>query len=182
MKKQLRIAISGSSGCGNTTVSNLLAQKLNLPCINYTFKNVAAELNIPFTELLEKAKTDFSFDKTVDTKQVELASKSSCVLGSRLAIWLLKDADLKIYLTASFDVRVNRIHNREGGDINEVKRITELRDKDDTRRYKSLYNIDNTDYGFADLIIDTEKNTPEKIVKIIIEELKKKNLYEANLK
>ncbi len=174
--KELRIAISGFSGCGNTTVSNLLAQKLNLPCINYTFKNVAEELNIPFSEVLKKAQTDFIFDKMVDSRQTELASKTSCVLGSRLAIWLLQSADLKVYLTASPDVRAERIYEREGGDIDAIKRITSFRDKDDTRRYKKLYNIDNTEYGFADLIIDTEKNTPEQIVKIILKELKIRNL------
>ncbi len=174
--KKLRIAISGLSGCGNTTVSNLLANKLNLPCINYTFKNVAAELNIPFAELLKKAKTDFGFDKIVDIKQIELASKDSCVLGSRLAIWLLKNADLKIYLTASHEIRAKRIFEREGGNLEEIKKATAERDKDDTRRYKELYDIDNSKYDFADIIIDTEKYKPEEIVEIIIKELKKKKL------
>ena len=32
--KELRVAISGKSGCGNTTVSTLLAQKLNVKLIN----------------------------------------------------------------------------------------------------------------------------------------------------
>ena len=64
--RELRIAISGPSGCGNTTVSTLIANILNLPCINYTFKNIAKELNISFEEVLRRAQEDFSFDKTVD--------------------------------------------------------------------------------------------------------------------
>ena len=169
--KELRIAISGPSGCGNTTVSTLTAKTLNLPCINYTFKNIAKELNISFEEVLRRAQEDFSFDKTVDKKQIELAEAGSCVLGSRLAIWLLKQADLKVYLRASIDVRSKRIQKREGGDIEKIKADTDLRDMEDTRRYKELYGIDNTKYEKADLIIDTDNLAPEKIVEKILDEL-----------
>jgi len=174
--KELRVAISGQSGCGNTTVSTLTAKALNLPCINYTFKNIAEELNISFEEVLKRAKKDFSFDKMVDKKQIELASAGSCVLGSRLAIWLLKSADLKVYLKASIDVRAKRIQKREGGNIEKIKADTDLRDMEDTRRYKELYGIDNSVYEHADLIIDTDHIEPELIVEKILEALYKKGL------
>lgn len=174
--KDLRIAISGPSGCGNTTVSSLIANILDLPCINYTFKNVAEELNIFFDEVLKRAKNDFSFDKMVDQKQIELASLHSCVLGSRLAIWLLKSADLRVYLKASLDVRAKRIQKREGGDINKIKADTDLRDSEDTRRYKELYGIDNTKYEKADLIIDADNLLPEQIAEKILEALYSRGL------
>jgi cytidylate kinase len=41
--KELRIAISGKSGCGNTTVSTLLAKTLGIKLINYTFRQLAEE-------------------------------------------------------------------------------------------------------------------------------------------
>ena len=53
-----------------------------------------------------------------------------------------------------------------------------MRDAEDTKRYKALYGIDNTDYTAADLIIDTSKNLPEDIAKIILEELEKRGLVE----
>ena len=152
------------------------SKALNLPCINYTFKNIAEELNISFEEVLKRAKKDFSFDKMVDKKQIELASASSCVLGSRLAIWLLKSADLRVYLRASIDVRAKRIQKREGGDIQKIKADTDLRDMEDTRRYKELYGINNTEYENADLIIDTDHIGPELIVEKILEALYKKGL------
>ena len=169
--RELRIAISGPSGCGNTTVSSLIATTLNLSCINYTFKNIAKELGISFEEVLKRAQKDFSFDKMVDQKQIELASAGSCVLGSRLAIWLLKQADLRVYLKASIDVRAKRIQKREGGDIEKIKADTDLRDMEDTRRYKELYGIDNTKYEKADIVIDTDNLEPEKIVEKILDEL-----------
>ena len=174
--KNLKIAISGFSGCGNTSVSNMLAEKLSLPCINYTFRNLARELNMDFKEIVEKSKTDFSFDKIVDSKQIELAQKGSCVLGSRLAIWLLDDASLKVFLTATPQVRASRIAFRENSSVDEVMAFTEKRDAQDTARYMKLYSIDNGDYSFADLIIDTEKYIPEQICSIIIEVLKKRGL------
>ncbi|MCF0242697.1 MAG: AAA family ATPase [Treponema sp.] len=172
----LRIAISGKSGCGNTTVSTLLSQKLGVTLINYTFRQLAAEKGLTLAQVIENAKTDDSYDKYVDTHQVELAMKESCVLGSRLAIWMLKDADLKVYLYASDETRAERVFNREGGDKEEIKRFTQMRDSEDSRRYKKLYNIDNSDYQFADLIIDTGNYKPEEIVEIILSEIEKRGL------
>ena len=174
----LRVAISGRSGCGNTTVSRILADALNVKLINYTFRNIAAEEGVPFETIVEKAKTDFSYDRIVDTKQVEMARAQSCVLGSRLAIWMLPEADLKVYLSASLAARSARIQKREGGSLEEVQRFTEMRDAEDSRRYMELYGIDNTDYSAADLIIDTEKHLPQEIAGIILEALLKRGLIE----
>ena len=171
--KELRIAISGKSGCGNTTVSTLLAQKLGVTLINFTFRQLAAEKGITLAEVIENAKTDDSYDIAVDTKQVELARAESCVLGSRLAIWMLKEADLKVYLIASDDTRAKRILNREGGDLQQIKDFTAMRDREDSARYQKLYQIDNNEFEFADLKIDTATKTPEQIVDFILDYLEK---------
>lgn len=172
LNKDLRIAVSGKSGCGNTTVSTLLSQELGVTLINYTFRQLAAEKGMTLAQVIESAKTDDSYDMYVDSHQVELAKKEPCVLGSRLAIWMLKEADLKVYLYASDEVRANRVFTREGGDLKQIKEFTAMRDSEDSRRYKKLYNIDNNAYSFADVIIDTSKYTPEQIVRQILDELK----------
>lgn len=178
LNKELRIAISGKSGCGNTTVSTLLAETLGIKLINYTFRQLAQEKGMTLAEVIEKAKTDDSYDITVDTHQVELAKKESCVLGSRLAIWMLKEADIKVYLIASDDTRAKRILNREGGDLEKIKEFTAFRDSQDSARYLKLYNINNNDYEFADLKIDTANFTPEMIVEQIITYLIDKQLIQ----
>ena len=178
LKKDLRIAISGKSGCGNTTVSGMLAKTLGVTLINYTFRQLAAEKGMTLPEVIEAAKTDDSYDKYVDKHQVELALAEPCVLGSRLAIWMLKEADLKVYLLASDDTRARRVYNREGGDLQAIKDFTAMRDSEDTRRYKKLYGIDNSSYGFADLIIDTSLYNPQQIVSIILDELEKRGFVE----
>lgn len=176
--KEVRIAISGKSGCGNTTVSTLLAKTLNIKLINFTFRQLAAEKNMTLAQVIESAKTDDSWDRTVDTRQVELARKESCVLGSRLAIWMLKEADLKVYLLASDELRAKRILNREGGDLEEIKKFTAMRDGEDSKRYLKLYQIDNNDYQFADIKVDTSCNIPEQIVQKIIDALLSRKLIE----
>ena len=60
---EIRVAISGSSGCGNTSVSRILAETLDIAFINYTFRSLAQEMHIPLSEIIEKAKNDFSYDR-----------------------------------------------------------------------------------------------------------------------
>ncbi len=168
MKKGIKIAISGKSGCGNSTVSRIVADRCNLRLINYTFHNMADEKGIPFKELHRLAEQDFSYDRYLDERQVQLAKGGDCVLGSRLAIWVLEDADVKVFLHAPLEIRAERIQQREGGALSEVIRETEERDIKDSLRYRKLYDIDNNDYAFADLIIDVsifdQYQTAEKII------------------
>ena len=90
----MKIAISGKSGCGNSTVSRIVADRLGLRLVNYTFRALAAERGISFDEVRRQAEEDSSLDVYLDKRQVELAREGDCVLGSRLAVWLLDDADL----------------------------------------------------------------------------------------
>ncbi|MBP5403080.1 MAG: cytidylate kinase family protein [Treponema sp.] len=176
--KELRIAISGKSGCGNTTISTMLSQKLGIKLINYTFRQLAEEKGLTLAQVIENAKTDDFYDKYVDSHQVELARAESCVLGSRLAIWMLKEADLKIYIHLDAETRAARILNREGGDLQEIKKFTQMRDSEDSRRYKELYNIDNSDYDFVDMVLDSSIDNPELLCQHVIDRLLKMDLIE----
>ena len=171
--KELRVAISGKSGCGNSTVSKLLSEKLKCKLVNYTFHNIAEEQGIDFKEFCQMAEKDPKWDYYVDEKQVEMAMESSSILGSRLAVWVLKEADLKVFLTASPKVRASRINSREGGDLEKVLEETEARDARDSARYKKLYDIDNSDYGFCDLIINTDNLDQHQVTNIILAALDK---------
>jgi len=171
----VRIAISGKSGCGNTTVSQLVSEALEYPMINFTFRTLAEEKHIEFWEFCKLAETSDEYDLEVDRRQVEMArSFDNCVLGSRLAIWMLKEADLKVYLTASIEERANRVLKREGGDFEERMRQTDMRDKNDSARYKRLYQIDNSDASIADLVIDTSDKDPQSVAQIIVNEAKRR--------
>jgi cytidylate kinase len=177
MGKILRIAVSGKSGCGNTTVSKLVADALGLRFINFTFRSLAEERNLTLAGVLDLAAKDDFWDKEVDRRQVVLArnGEGGCVLGSRLAIWMLKEADLKVYLKARPETRAGRIVRREGGSLADVAAFTVERDRQDRERYIRIYDIDNDDYGFADLVIDTDDLSPEQIAARIIERAKQKS-------
>jgi cytidylate kinase len=173
MSNELRIAVSGKSGCGNTTVSRLLAERLNIRLINYTFHDMAAERGMTFEELCSHAEEDPQYDLYLDRKQVELAAQGSCVLGSRLAIWLLEQADLKIYLAASAEVRARRIAEREKIPFEQSWRSMVERDERDQQRYLRLYGLDTECYDFADLVIDTEHHDQAGVVGLILDSLEK---------
>lgn len=168
----MRIAISSKSGCGNTTVSSMLAEKLGCKLINFTFRQMAAERGVDFWDFCRMAEGDDNIDRELDRRQVEMAmAEEDCVLGSRLAIWMLKDADLKVYLTASSATRAARIQKREGGSLEERIAQTEARDRNDSARYKRIYGIDNGDTSVANLVIATDDKTPGEIVRIISDEV-----------
>ncbi len=172
MLNRVKIAISGKSGCGNSTVSRMVAEELGLHHINYTFHDIAEEMGVSFSEFCEMAEKSTEYDIELDKKLVKLAAPGNCVLGSRLAIWILKDADLKVYLTAHPEVRAERIREREGGKLEDVIKSTNDRDKRDRERYINLYNIDNSVFDFADLVIDTENNNQFQVTDIIVKAVK----------
>ncbi len=174
MSSELTIAISGKSGCGNTTVSTLLAQRLGLRLINYTFHNMAEERGLSFEEFSRLAEKDDQYDLYLDRHQVELASAGGCVLGSRLAIWLLPRASLRVYLTASLEERARRVALREGLDSALACSAVEERDNRDRNRYLRLYHIDIDDYRLADLVVDTEAGQPPYVVDVILAALRER--------
>ena len=175
--KNARIAISGKSGCGNTTVSRLVADMLGLRLINFTFRSLAEEKGLTLKDVLALAAEDDWWDREVDDRQVRLARENGgCVLGSRLAIWMMPEADLKVVLSACPDTRARRIQHREGDDLAAIAEFTKARDDQDKDRYMKIYQIDNDDYSFADLIIDTDRVGAQEIAEEIVAAVKKKVL------
>ncbi len=172
----MKIAISGKSGCGNTSVSRIVADKLGYSMINYTFRSMAEEASIPFKEFCALAENDDNYDIQLDKAQVAMASVGDCVLGSRLAIWMLKDADLKIYMYAEPEVRVQRIERREKKPFDVILQETLDRDAKDSARYLRIYGIDTNDYLFVDLVLNTNEldqfQAADKIIEKVEEFLK----------
>jgi cytidylate kinase len=168
-KPGVRIAISGKSGCGNSSVSRLVAQRLGLRVINYTFKDLAKDRGMSFEDVCRLAETDPQYDLTIDRMQVQLADEGGCVLGSRLAIWLLRDSAFTVYLRAPLEVRAARIAKREGKDPAVALRETDERDRHDADRYERLYGYDVDRFEFAALVVDTEAITQEQVAQEIVE-------------
>ncbi len=136
------IAISGKSGCGNSTVSRLVAEELGYQMVNFTFRSLARARGAAFEAIRRRAEVDDSVDREVDRHQVELALVRDSVLGSRLAIWMAPYADLRVYLYADSRIRSQRVWKREGGPFSAAQAHTEERDRLDRDRYLRIYGID----------------------------------------
>jgi cytidylate kinase len=91
------------------------------------------------------------------------------VLGSRLAIWLLRDSALTVYLEAGLEARAARIARREGVTSTAALEETAERDRRDHDRYLRLYGYDVDSYRFADLLIDAETLDQEAVASLIVE-------------
>jgi cytidylate kinase len=137
--------------------------------VNYTFKDLARERGITFEEICVLAETDPQYDRTIDRMQVKLAQEGECVLGSRLAIWLLRDIAFTVYLHAPLELRAARIARREGKELAKATRETEARDKRDHDRYARLYGYDVNNYQFAALVVDAGSLGQDEVAREIVE-------------
>ncbi len=167
----MRIAISGRSGCGNSTTSRLLADVLKLQLIHYTFHDYAQERKLSFSKVHKMARRRPEIDTYIDQRQIELAKKDNCIVASRLAIWLIEDVDLSIYLSAPLAMRSRRISQREKRNYIATFYITLMRDWHDYRRYRQKYGIDCRQYHFANLIVNTGLYSTKQIVEDVVQKV-----------
>ena len=184
----MRVAISGSSGCGNTTVSGLVAQRLGLKKINYTLRNMADERGVPFTDFHGMADERFpELDYELDEKLVGLAAEGDCVVATRLAVWLDDDRvlkklgvqkkyafDHKFWLDAPLEVRAGRIAKREQKTLEKALEETRVRDASNESRYSRAYGIEWGKPGDA-VLVDTEALDAEGVAEKIVSEIKCRN-------
>jgi len=163
----MRIAISGLTGCGNSTASTLVSHSLKLKKFNYTFHNLAEDLGMPFDRLHEFAEKNPKYDYLLDKKQIEFALKETdCVVGTRLAVFLGEIAprlklkkprfDLKVWLKAPLHVRAKRLAERDSRSFEQAVREVVYRDDSNKKRYWALYKL-HYDPPKGCLVIDNEK-------------------------
>lgn len=183
----MRIAISGHSGCGNTTATSNVAKALQLQIMNYTFRDLAKNLGMEFEQLHSEANSNFIYDYLTDLNCIRAALDKNIVVGSRLAAWLV-DADLRIWLSASLEARASRIALRESEKKSSYEQVlykTLLRDESNKKRYLKLYGIDINDHSDFDIIINTEQLTAEQVSGLIVaaaqwaskNQLERKNMH-----
>jgi DNA ligase (NAD+) len=98
--KELRIAISGKSGCGNTTVSTLLSQKLNIKLINYTFRQLAEEKGLTLAQVIENAKKYATLDQFISSLGIPLIGRT---LSKDLAKRFNTYDNFRKYIDEGFD-------------------------------------------------------------------------------
>lgn len=166
----MRIAISGHSGCGNTTATTNVGKILGLDIMNYTFRDLAKDLGVAFDDVQKESATNFLYDYLTDLQLIRAALNQKVVVGTRLAAWLM-EADMRVWLNASLEARAARINKRETEKQSSYEQVlykTLKRDESNRKRYLQLYGLDINDHSDFDLTINTEKLTAEQVSGLIV--------------
>ncbi len=167
------ITISGLPGSGKTTVARLVARDLGLEHVyaGNIFRRQAEAAGLTLEAYLRRAETDPSIDRELDRQMEARAAAGHAVLEGRLAAFMADRAGaaaLKIFLDASEAVRAGRITGREGGAAAERLREIQAREASDHRRYRELYGVDYHDLTRYDLVMETDRRTPEEVAAAIV--------------
>ena len=173
----MNITIGGLPGSGKSTVSKILAQKLNLNYLNAgdIFRNLAKKKGMTLEEFGVYAEQNPSVDQAIDNKLIEVAKQGSAILEGRLAAFMLVRNTIeakKFWLEAPLKVRGERIAKRENKPLETALSEIQERERMEWDRYFQLYNIDLNDVQNYDDIIDTSTISPEEIAEKIIQGMK----------
>jgi len=171
----MRITISGLPGSGTTTVAKLLSKELSMELISAgeMFRQIANEKNLELEQFSKLAENNDDFDRGIDEKQGEEAMKrANVIVEGRLSGFFVPDANLKIWLEASVEVRARRIAGREGTTYEEALSAMKYRERSEHKRYEKYYRINLGDLSIYDLVIDSSKWSEKDIVAMIIKAAK----------
>jgi cytidylate kinase len=166
----LFITVSGPPGCGATTLTEGLAAALDCGYVigGDIFRELAEERDLSLQQLIAKAEEDDAIDRALDERLRRIAEQwgaanKSFVLESRLAGWLAGNrADLRIWLDAPEEVRVERLDQEEIGAAMRVREVSEA------GRYRSYYRIDLEDQSFYDISLNTARWDAETVLDIVL--------------
>jgi CMP/dCMP kinase len=165
------ITVSGPHGTGKSTYAARLAESLRLRHVSAgsLFRRIAKEKKLSLEKLGENALEDSSIDKLVDERTMTEAEKGSVVVDGQLAGWVLKDrADLRIYLMAPEDVRLERIAKRDKVTLEEARVQTEQRESVQRERYSRHYGFQVEDRSIYQLVLDTSLGSIEDTANVLI--------------
>ncbi|MDO8339385.1 MAG: cytidylate kinase family protein [Candidatus Burarchaeum sp.] len=168
------ICISGLTGSGKNAAGEALAKRLNLRLVSLTFKDDAKKRGISLMQLQGAADKDKKIDVDFDARVVNEASKGNCIVTTWLGPWMVKAADLRVWINAEENVRAARIAKRDGMGAKEALEHLRMRDNDNRARYKKYYGIGLDDHSNFDLEIDSGKLSPEEIAALIEKALRAK--------
>jgi cytidylate kinase len=170
------ITVSGKPGSGKSTVAELLHKKIGISYVysGMIFRETAKKYKMSLEDFGKFCEKNSRIDKELDKKQIKILKKGDVILEGRLAGWLAYRNNInsfKVFINANLNTRVNRIINRESGDLEKRKKEIIERERSESARYKKYYDIDIDDISIYDLVIDSVNKTPEEIVNIILEKL-----------
>lgn len=173
------ITINGQLGSGKSTVCSLLKNKYGFDVFSSgrIQRQIARKMNASTLDLNKISENDYSIDRYIDKVVVEFAENNigeSVVFDSRLA-WHFVPNSFKVRLTINPVTAAERIvpnrHTPEESYNSLEDAICRLseRQKSESLRYKSIYNVDIDDFKNYDLIMNTSQLSPEEVGDTIYE-------------
>lgn len=167
----LFITVSGPPGCGATTLCEGLSAALDCGYVSGgdIFRELADDRDMSLSQLIAKTDETDEIDRALDRRLRTIAEKWGAsskpfILESRLAGWLAGNrADLRIWLDAPDEVRVDRTRDRE-----EMEAEMRVREVIEEGRYESYYGIDVSDQSIYDLSVNTARWEPEGVLDIVL--------------
>jgi predicted cytidylate kinase len=174
----ITITISGTPGSGKSTVGRLLSEKTGLKYVysGDIFRKTAKKYNMSLEEFGSYCETHKEVDKELDDYQLEILRNGNVIIEGRITGWIAYRNNipaLKVILDADIETRAGRIVNRESGDVEKRKQEMLNREKSEALRYKKYYNIDLKDTSIYDLVIDSADKTPDEIVDLVTQKIKR---------
>jgi len=173
--KYTNIAITGKYiASGSTTLAKKLAEAINWKFVSggRIFRKYCDERGWPIERYKDLPdEVDFEVDKRA--KNI-LIKEKHVIYESWLAGWISRDMPhvFKVLCTSPLSIRIKRFANREGESSKSAKEKVLLRDRTTIEKHKRLYKItDQFDKKYFDLVLETNKLTPEQEVEIVIKKL-----------
>jgi CMP/dCMP kinase len=114
--------------------------------------------------MIERQRNPF-FDKEVDRNLMEIAETGNAVITSYTLPWLTENP-IKFWLRGSQNNRAKRMANRDKINFLDAKKIVQLRDNDNKKIYRKLYDIN---FGDDLTVFDLSLNTDLLSLKSLIE-------------
>ena len=156
----MRITVSGLPGSGTTSLSRYLSERHGFSMISAgeVFRQLAREHNMGLAEFGRLAEENPEFDTMIDARQKEIAAgRDNIIIEGRLSGWMVRDADLRIWLFAPIGCRINRIVFRDQmADDKTAEQATIEREKCEAARYRNYYSIDISDLSIYQIILNSE--------------------------
>ncbi len=164
------IVVSGPPGSGKTTQAKMIAEHYGLRyhSAGIIFRSIAKEKGLSLEELSVLASKDPSIDIEIDRRTYEEALKGDVVIDGHLTSWVISEiADVRIYVTASLITRIKRIAHRDGKSFEEAAIETIVREYLQYRRFIEYYGIDPYDTSIFDIVVNTDRLSPQEVFEII---------------
>lgn len=176
----MHISITGRLGSGKSTVAKILAEKhgFEIYSTGSIIREMASERGITALQMNELMKQDHSYDLELDkttTRISEERAADKLLYDSRMA-WHFAVNSFKVYLYVDVEVAARRILRDGRGSVETYRDLDDAvsqlngRMNAENQRYKELYQVDNFDFSNYDVVIDTEKRSPEEVAGIIMRE------------